>query len=126
MDENFPINRYHFSDLVEHIQKLETVPDIVTDSETEIEFYGGNTIPKEDFIHLLAHFNEIDNLAQNDAKQDYEKHPQFGVKSYQFEPSWVEVSADSVCVEYVGSYINTDFHLTFTYINGEWILEKQQ
>ncbi len=124
MDENFPINRYHFSDLVEHIQKLETVPDIVTDSETEIEFYGGNTIPKEDFIRLLAHFNEIDNLAQNDAKQDYEKHPQFGVKSYQFEPSWVEVSTDSVCVEYVGSYINTDFNLTFTYINGVWILEK--
>lgn len=59
MDENFPVNRYNFSDLVEHIQKLETVPDIVTDSETEIEFYGGNTIPKEDFIRLLAHFNEI-------------------------------------------------------------------
>ena len=33
MDENFPVNRYNFSDLVEHIQKLETVPDIVTDSE---------------------------------------------------------------------------------------------
>lgn len=124
MDENFPINRYHFSDLVEHLQKLETFPDIVTDSETEIEFYGGNTIPKEDFIRLLAHFNEIDNLAQNDAKQDYEEHPQFGVKSYQFEPSWVEVSADSVCVEYVGHYINTDFNLTFKYINGIWVLKK--
>ncbi len=38
--------------------------------------------------------------------------------------TWVEVNTDSVCVEYVGSYINTDFNLTFTYINGVWILEK--
>lgn len=124
MDRNFPLNRFNFSKLAEYIREIDVLPDVITDSETEIEFYGGNTISREDLVCFLENFNDIDNLAQNHAKQDYEKHPQFGVKSYQFEPSWVEICADKVCVEYVGSYINTDFNLTFRNINGIWILDK--
>lgn len=89
MDKDFKLDRFDFSNLAEYIQSTRVLPDVITDNETGIEFYGGNTIPKEDLINFLKNFNEIDNLAQNDAKQDYEEHPQFGIKSYQFEPSWV-------------------------------------
>lgn len=124
MDRDFPLNRFNFSNLAKYIQSIEVLPDAVTDSETGIEFYGGNTISREDLVCFLESFNEIDNLAQNNAKQDYEKNPQFGVKSYLFEPSWVEINAGKVCVEYVGSYINTNFNLIFKNINDVWILDK--
>ncbi|MCM1327028.1 MAG: hypothetical protein NC243_10350 [Lachnoclostridium sp.] len=124
MDKDFPMNRFDFSNLVKDVQKCEVLPDTITDSETGIEFYGVNTISREELICFLENFNEIDNLAQVDSKQEYEKNTQFGVKSYQFEPSWVEVAPDKVTVGYVGSYINTDFDLTFSKINGAWILDK--
>ncbi|NBH72109.1 hypothetical protein D3Z51_08765 [Clostridiaceae bacterium] len=124
MDRDFPLNRFDFSSFLEWIQGIEVIPDTITDRETGIEFYGGNTVSREDFICFLENFNEIDNLAQNDAKQDYEKHPQFGVESYQFEPSWVEVSGDKVRVEYIGSFVNTEFNLTFKNRNGVWVLDK--
>mgnify|MGYP000168732521 CR=1 FL=1 len=87
LDRDFPLNRFNFSNLAEYIQKLEVLPNVITDSETGIEFYGGNTILREDLVCFLKNFNEIDNLAQNDSKQEYEKHAQLGVKSFQFEPS---------------------------------------
>lgn len=124
MDRDFPLNRFDFSNLVEYIQRLDVLPNVITDNETEIEFYGGNTISREDFILFLKNFNEIDNLAQNDSKQEYEKHKQFGVRSFQFEPSWVEITTDKVTVGYVGSYINTDFNLIFKKINDIWVLDK--
>jgi hypothetical protein len=31
MDENFPVNRYNFSDLAKYIQKFKVLPDAVTD-----------------------------------------------------------------------------------------------
>lgn len=124
MDRDFPLNRFDFSNLVEYIQRLDVLPNVITDKETEIEFYGGNTISREDFILFLKNFNEIDNLAQNDSKQEYEKHKQFGVRSFQFEPSWVEITTGKVTVGYVGSYINTDFNLIFKKINDIWVLDK--
>ncbi len=124
MEIDFRYNRFNFLHLAEYIQSMEALPDVITDQETGIEFYGANTISREEFAEFLANFSEIDNLAQNDAVQDYKKRPEFGVKSYQFEPSWVEICVDRVCVEYVGSYINTNFSLFFKYMNGLWILDK--
>lgn len=81
-------------------------------------------ISREVFAGLLENFNIIDNLAQNDSKQEYEKHMQLWVKSFQFEPSWVEIAPHKVIVRYVGIYINTDFSLTFTKISDTRILIK--
>lgn len=64
----------------------------------------------------------LDNLAQNDSKQEYEKNTLLGVSSFQFEPSWVKVTPEKVVIGYVGIYVNTDFNLTFVKINGEWTL----
>ena len=100
------------------------LPNVITDTETGIEFYGGNTISRDALICFLENFNVIDNLAQNDSKQEYEKHTQLGVQSFQFEPSWVEIALDKVIVGYVGIYVNTDFSLTFSKIDDTWILVK--
>lgn len=124
MNRDFPLNRFDFSNLIEYIQKIEVLPNVIVDSETGIEFYGGNTISRNALVCFLENFNVIDNLAQNDSKQEYEKHTQLGVKSFQFEPSWVEISLDKVIVGYVGIYINTDFNLTFSKINDVWTLVK--
>lgn len=56
MDRNFSLNWFHFSNPAEYIQNIEVLPNVITD---------------------------IDNLAQNDSKQEYEKHAQFEVKSFQ-------------------------------------------
>ena len=47
-----------------------------------------------------------------------------GVKSFQFEPSWVEITPEKVVVGYVGIYINTDFNLAFVEVNGAYTLIK--
>lgn len=124
MNKDFPLNRFDFSSLIDYIQKNQELPNVIVDSETGIEFYGGNIISRDAFICFLENFNDIDNLAQNDSKQEYEKHTQLGVQSFQFEPSWVEIGLDQVTVGYVGIYINTDFSLTFSKINDVWTLVK--
>lgn len=124
MNKDFPLNRFDFSNLIEQLEKESVIPNIIVDSETGIEFYGTDTISKEFLISFLENFNVIDNLAQNKSKQEYEKHIHLGVRSFQFEPSWVEVSPEKVVVGYVGIYINTDFNLTFAKINDEWTLMK--
>lgn len=121
---DFPLNRFDFSNLIEYIQKIEVLPNVIVDSETGIEFYSGNTISRDALVCFLENFNVIDNIAQNDSKQEYEKHTQFGVKNFQFEPSWAEITLDKVIVGYVGIYINTDFSLTFSKINDVWTLVK--
>lgn len=123
-DSNIPLNRFDFSDLIEEIQKIEEIPKVIVDNATGIEFYVDKALPKDRLICFLKEFDLLDNLAQNDSKQEYEKNAQFGIKSFQFEPSWVEVTADKVTVGYVGIYVNTDFDLTFSKSGNEWILEK--
>lgn len=124
MDKNFPLNRFDFSDLIENIQRIEMIPDVIVDNATGIEFYVDQAIPKDGLICFLKEFNMVDNIAQNDSKQKYEKNIQVGIKSFQFEPSWVNVTTDKVTVGYVGIYVNTDFNLTFLKLDNEWILEE--
>jgi len=123
MNNEFPLNRFDFSSLIKHIQEMEVLPNILADTETGIEFYGVNNVSREYFVCLLADFNLIDNLAQKDNKQEYEKQAKYDVKNYQFEPSWVDISFNKVTVGYVGIYVNTDFSLRFTRCNNEWALE---
>ncbi|MBT9778870.1 hypothetical protein GPL15_20550 [Clostridium sp. MCC353] len=122
--KDFPLNRFNFSNLIEHIRTERLIPNIITDNETGIEFYGADTISKKALIDLLEKFNMIDNLAQQDNRQEYEKHTQLDIKNFQFEPSWVEITPDNITVGYVGIYMNSDFKLTFSKINGEWVLMK--
>jgi len=124
MDKSFPLNRFDFSDLIEDIQKIEIIPNVIVDNTTGIEFYVDKAIPKDNLLCFLKEFNLVDNIAQNDSKQEYEKHIQVGIKNFQFEPSWVKVTTNKVTVGYVGIYVNTDFSLTFSKLDNEWILEK--
>lgn len=124
MDNNFPLNRFDFSDLIEDIQKIDVIPNVIVDNATGIEFYVDKAFPKDGLICFHKEFNLLDNIAQNDSKQEFEKNAQVGIKSFQFEPSWVEVTADKITVGYVGIYVNTDFNLTFSKSDNEWILEK--
>lgn len=122
--KDFPLNRFDFSNLIEHIQKEGKMPNTITDTDMGIEFYGVNSISRDELINFLENFNILDHLVQSDSKQECEKHPQLGIKSFQFEPSWVKLTPDNVIVGYVGIYINTDFSLTFAKINGKWALMK--
>lgn len=124
MDKDFPCNRFDFSSLIEYIEKSESLPDVVADPETGIEFYGVNTVSSDVLVCFLKKFYVIDNYVQSDSKQEYEKHTHLGVKNFQFEPSWVEITLNKVKVGYVGLYINTDFSLTFSKVNGVWTLDK--
>lgn len=118
----FPLNRFNFSFLIAYVKKEVSIPNIITDNDTGIEFYGADTISKEILIDLLENFSRIDNLAQNERKQKYEKSTQSDVENFQFEPSWVEISPDSITVGYVGIYINSDYSMTLSKINDEWTL----
>ena len=124
MNQYFLLDRFHFSNLIEFIKSIEKLPTDMTDSETGIEFYHMDAVSKNELIDLLENFNTLDNLAQDDALQDYEHHKQFGVESYQFEPSWVEIAHNKIVIGYVGSYVNTDFELVFSKIDGQWVLMK--
>ena len=122
MNNNFPLNRFDFSNLVKDIYEMNVLPDVLTDTETGIEFYGVNSVSREFLICFLSEFNLIDNLAQKDSEQEYEKQERYDVKNYQFEPTWVEIAFDKVTVGYVGIYVNADFSLIFEKDNDEWNL----
>lgn len=124
MNKDFPLNRFNFSKFIEAIKKETVIPNIITENDTGIEFYGANIISREALIDLLENFNMIDNLAQQDSEREYEKHSQIDVKNFQFEPSWVKITPVNITVGYIGIYINTDFNLTFSKIHDEWILVK--
>lgn len=79
------------------------LPDSITDNKTGIEFYGVNTISRDALINFFNNFNEIDNIAQNDSRQEYERHTQLGIKSFQFEPAWVKITSNNVIVGYIGT-----------------------
>lgn len=122
MNNNFPLNRFDFSNLVEYIRAKEELPNVITDTKTGIEFYNADKISRDMLTELLENFNILDNLAQKNAEQDYQKHEQLGVENFQFEPSWVEITSEKVVVGYVGIYVNTDFNLTFLKIADKWVL----
>ena len=116
---DFPLNRWDFSALMEEIRQMETIPDTLTDKETGIDIYQGDKIDKAALIDILQHFNEMDNLAQLDAKQCYEKSI-YDVRDFQFVPYWIKVTKDKVTVDYVGETVNTEFCMTFRNIDGQW------
>lgn len=120
MNENFPLNRFDFSALIEEVKESETVPRMLADEEADMEFYIDGDVSKEYLLCVLAEFNQIDNIAQKDAEAEYEKHPQFKLCDYQFRPSWVEISSDKVVVGYEGELVNTNFDMIFKRENGEW------
>lgn len=122
MNKHFPLNRFDFSDLVKDIHEMNVLPDVLTDTETGIEFYGVNSVSRDFLIRFLTEFNLIDNIAQKDSEREYEMQVQYDVKNYQFEPSWVEIAFDKVTVGYVGVYVNADFSLNFEKDNDEWVL----
>ena len=64
MNKDFPLNRFNFTNLIEHIRTEILIPNVITDDETGIEFYGGDSIPQKALIDLLKNFNIIDNLVQ--------------------------------------------------------------
>ena len=113
MNTNFPFNRFNFLPLIENIKKEDAVPNLITDEDTGIEFYGANTVPRDVLINLLENFNIIDNLAQANSKHEYERQAKLGIKYFQFEPSWVQITPINIIVGYVGIYVNTAFNLTF-------------
>lgn len=123
MNNNFPLNRYNFSNLIKTIQEVGDLSHILVDEETGIEFYGINDVSREYLIKFLSEFNSLDNLAQKDSEKEYENNSHHTVDNYQFEPSWVKVSLNKVEIGYVGIYVNTDFSLDFEKTD-EWILVK--
>lgn len=124
MNKEFPLNRFDFSNLVEYIQAREELPNVITDTETGIEFYNADKISRDMLTEFLENFNILDNLVQKNAQQEYKEHEQLGVKSFQFEPSWVEITGEKVVIGYVGIYVNTDFNLTFFKNSDGWVLGK--
>lgn len=120
MNNNFPLNRFDFLNLVKNIQQMNVLPDVITDTETGIEFYGVNSVSRDFLIQFFMEFNLIDNLAQKDSEQKYEKQLQHDVKNYQCYPSWVEITFAKVTVGYVGIYVNSDFSLIFEKDDDEW------
>ena len=125
MNNNFPLNRFDFSNLVKDIQEMNVLPDVITDAETGIEFYGVNSVSRDFLIRFFKEFNLIDNLAHKDSEQEFKKQLQYDVKNYQFEPSWVEITFAKVTVGYVGIYVNADFSLIFEKDNDEWKLVEK-
>lgn len=123
MNNYFPLNRFDFSNLIKRIQEMDELPNILTDAETGIEFYGVNDVSRDYLVRFLVDFNLIDNLAQKDCKREFEKQVRYDVKNYQFEPSWVEIAINKVTIGYVGIYVNADFSLIFTKEDNEWVLE---
>ena len=42
MNKDFPLNRFNFTNLIKHIRTEILIPNVITDDETGIEFYGGD------------------------------------------------------------------------------------
>ena len=47
MNKDFPLNRFNFTNLIKHIRTEILIPNVITDDETGIEFYGGDSIPQK-------------------------------------------------------------------------------
>ena len=45
----------------------------ILDEESDIEIYGGDKVSKDELIDVLQNFNILNNLVQDECKNDYEK-----------------------------------------------------
>ncbi len=122
MQDYFEKNRYNFSKLIDKIKVMEAVPNIIIDEETDIEIYEGNKISKNTLIGILREINILDNLVQDECKDEYEK-SQFNVNNYQFAPAWIEVSDNEVVIGYWGVKVNSTFDKVFIKVDGKWIIK---
>lgn len=107
MNKDFPLNRFNFTNLIKHIRTEILIPNVITDDETGIEFYGGDSIPQKALIDLLKNFNIIDNLVQQSNSEEFKKQTQLDIKNFQFEPSWVKITPDNISLEDLQSYFQT-------------------
>ena len=82
MNKDFPLNRFNFTNLIEHIRTEILIPNVITDDETGIEFYGGDSIPQKALIDLLKNFNIIDNLVQQSNSEEFKKQTQLDIKNF--------------------------------------------
>jgi len=122
MQDYFEKNRYNFSKLIDKIKVMEAVPNIIIDEETDIEIYEGNKISKNTLIGILREINILDNLVQDECKDEYEK-SQFNVNNYQFAPAWIEVSDNQVVIGYWGVKVNSNFDKVFINVDGRWVIK---
>lgn len=122
MQDYFEKNRYNFSKLIDKIKVMEAVPNIIIDEKTDIEIYEGNKISKNTLIGILKEINILDNLVQDECKNEYEK-SQFNVNNYQFVPAWIEVSDNEVVIGYWGVKVNSNFDKVFIKVDGKWVIK---
>lgn len=122
MQDYFEKNRYNFSQLIDKIKAMKEVPNIIIDEETDIEIYEGNKISKDILIGILKEFNVLDNLVQDECKNEYEK-SQFNVNNYQFAPAWIEVLDNQAVIGYWGVKVNSNFDKVFIKVDGKWVIK---
>lgn len=122
MQDYFEKNRYNFSQLIDKIKAMKEVPNIIIDEETDIEIYEGNKVSKNTLIGILKEINILDNLVQDECKDEYEK-SQFNVNNYQFAPAWIEVSDNEVVIGYWGVKVNSNFDKVFIKVDGKWVIK---
>ena len=122
MEDYFEKNRYNFSKLIDKIKAMKEVPNIIIDEETDIEIYEGNKISKDILISILIELNLLDNLVQDECKNEYEK-SQFNVNNYQFAPAWIEVLDNQAVIGYWGVKVNSNFDKVFIKVDGKWVIK---
>ena len=119
MQDYFEKNRYNFSQLIDKIKAMKEVPNIIIDEETDIEIYEGYKISKDILIGILKEFNVLDNLVQDECKNEYEE-KDFSIDNYLFAPAWIRVSDNEVVVGYWGIKVNSSFDKVFVKKDGKW------
>ena len=122
MEDYFEKNRYNFSKLIDKIKAMKEVPNIIIDEETDIEIYEGNKISKDILISILKEFNLLDNLVQDECKNEYEQ-SNLNIICYQFAPGWIKVSDNEITIGYWGIEVNSNFDKTFIKQDGSWIMK---
>ena len=124
MQDYFEKDRYNFSQLINEIRIMKVVDDVIIDKETGIEIYEGNKVPKDILIGILQEFSAMDNLVQDECKNEYEE-KDFNIDNYLFAPAWIRISDNEVVVGYWGIKINSSFDKVFVKKDGKWKIKFQ-
>ena len=122
MQDYFEKNRFDFSQLINKINAAKTLDDVILDEETDIEIYGANKVSKDVLISILQEFNLLDNLVQDECKNEYEQ-SNLNIICYQFAPGWIKVSDNEITIGYWGIEVNSNFDKTFIKQDGSWIMK---
>ena len=122
MQDYFEKNRFDFSQLINKINAAKTLDDVILDEETDIEIYGANKVSKDVLISILQEFNILDNLVQDECKNEYEQ-SNLNIICYQFATGWIKVSDNEITIGYWGIEVNSNFDKTFIKQDGSWIMK---